>query len=445
MSENWTKMSACDLGRGIEQKKIDPMELVETFFVSIKSNAFQDTIYARLTEKRARSEAEAAANRASSNTRRGLLDGVPISWKDLFDTAGTATESGSLLLKGRVPDEDAEVLKKATNAGLVCLGKTHQTELAFSGLGVNPVTATPPNSVSHELAPGGSSSGAAVSTAMGLAAAGIGSDTGGSVRIPSAWNNLVGLKTTSGLISLKGVVPLCARFDTVGPLCHTVEDASHLFSILGDQPLADLKNASLKGKVFAFPKVVATENLEAAVLESFSNALDALRTAGAKIEEIETPEIAEAFELAPCLFTAEAYGTWGETIEKNPDVMFDGVRKRFESGKPYSAVEYVRSWQRLDELRDVYARRTKAYDAVILPTCAMLPPNAMRLIDDPDYFQTYNLEALKKTRIANLMGLCALTLPTRGDHVGLSLLCAPFSESKLLRLGAAAEAEFNRL
>jgi len=367
------------------------------------------------------------------------LDGVPISWKDLYDTAGTATESGSLLLKDRTPDKDALVLENATHAGLVCLGKTHQTELAFSGLGVNPVTATPPNSISHELAPGGSSSGAAVSTALGLAAAGIGSDTGGSVRIPSAWNNLVGLKTTSGLLSLKGVVPLCAKFDTVGPLCHSVEDANHLLAALGGLKPADLKNPSLKGKRFAIPRAVGLENCEKPVLAAFEDAVEKLREAGVIFEDIETPEVAEAFDLAGCLFTAEAYATWGETIEENPDLMFEGVRNRFMSGKEYSAFEYIRAWQKLDALREIYLKRTASFDAIMIPTCAMIPPNAERLANDGDYFQTYNIEALKKTRIANLMGLCALTLPTSTDHVGVSLLGKPFGEHAILRLGAAAE------
>ena len=433
-------MTACALGREIESGKIDPTDLTELFFTAIKANSASDTIYARLTEPRARAEAKAASARAKSGMRRGPLDGVPISWKDLFDTAGVATESGSALLKGRTPDVDAEVLSNATASGLICLGKTHQTELAFSGLGVNPVTATPPNALSPELAPGGSSSGAAVSTAMGLAAAGIGSDTGGSVRIPAAWNNLVGLKTTSGLLSLKGVVPLCAKFDTVGPLCKSVEDAAALLAALGDLRPADIRHPSLKGARLAFPEAVAMDNSEDAVRAAFEATLERLKDAGAEIEVIETPEITQALDLAACLFTAEAWATWGETIEANPTAMFAGVRDRFESGKPFSATDYIRAWQQLDSLRTAFAAKTAAYDALVLPTCVVLPPNAMRLLDDPEYFRAYNLEALKKTRIANLFGLCALTLPTGTNHVGLSLVGKAFGENALLRLGAAAEA-----
>ena len=191
--EDWLTESAAELGRGIEAGRIDPVDLTETYFAAIENHPYRDRIYARLTGDRARAEAKAASERARAGLRRSPLDGVPISWKDLFDTAGVATEAGTALLKGRVPDRDARVLANATSAGLVCLGKTHMTELAFSGLGLNPVTASPPCVNDHESVSGGSSSGAATSVAFGLAAAGIGSDTGGSVRVPSVWNDLVGL------------------------------------------------------------------------------------------------------------------------------------------------------------------------------------------------------------------------------------------------------------
>ncbi len=201
MSKDWLWMTAADLGRGIAAGEIDPVALTQTYLDAIAAHPLKDRIYARLTPDRALAEAQAAADRAKAGQRRGLLDGVPISWKDLFDTAGVATEAGSALLAGRVPDRDAVVLRNATAAGLVCLGKTHMSELAFSGLGYNPITATPPCVNDAEAVPGGSSSGAAASVAFGLAPAGIGSDTGGSVRIPAVWNDLVGLKTTIGRLS----------------------------------------------------------------------------------------------------------------------------------------------------------------------------------------------------------------------------------------------------
>ena len=179
MADAWRAMTAGDLGRGIGAGKIDPVDLTEAYLAAIAAHPDGARIYARTTPRRARAMAMAAAGRAKAGTRIGLLDGVPLSWKDLFDAAGTACEAGSALLAGRVPARDAEVLANATAQGLVCLGKTHMSELAFSGLGLNPVTATPP-CVNDPLAvPGGSSSGAAVSVGFGLAAAAIGSDTGG--------------------------------------------------------------------------------------------------------------------------------------------------------------------------------------------------------------------------------------------------------------------------
>jgi aspartyl-tRNA(Asn)/glutamyl-tRNA(Gln) amidotransferase subunit A len=175
MAKSWQNLTAAELGREIGAGRINPVDLAELHLDAINSHPHADRIYARLTAARARAEAMAAHDRARRGFRRGLLDGVPISWKDLFDTAGVATESGSALLKGRVPVRDAEVLEVAMQSGLVCLGKTHMSELAFSGLGLNPVTATPPCINDENAVPGGSSSGAAASVAYGLAPAAIGS------------------------------------------------------------------------------------------------------------------------------------------------------------------------------------------------------------------------------------------------------------------------------
>ncbi|MEO1679166.1 MAG: amidase family protein [Pseudomonadota bacterium] len=437
---DWTGMSAAAMGREIEAGRIDPLGLTEEHLSAIEGHAHGASIYARLTPDRARAEAAAARDRARSGLRRGPLDGVPISWKDLFDTAGVATESGSRLLEGRTPDRDAKVLARATTAGLVCLGKTHQTELAFSGLGLNPMTATPPCVNDPDAVPGGSSSGAATSVAFGLAAAGIGSDTGGSVRVPAAWNDLVGLKTTSGLLSLAGVVPLAARFDTAGPLTRTVEDAALLLSALGGGAAPDLASVSLKGRWFFALQTVAMDDLREGPSEGYAAALAALKAAGAEIVEGEIPAVGEALGLAGPLYTAEAYGTWGETIEAAPDKMFGPVRERFRAGQGVSGPDYVRGWQRLDALRATYAEATASYDAVLVPTAPLLPPNRAALEADDAFFTSENLLALRNTRIGNLMGVCALTLPTGVPSTGITLMCPPMNEAHLLRLGAAAEA-----
>lgn len=440
MVASWSHMSLAELGREINAGRISPVDLAEAHLSAIAAHNHADRIFARTTAARARAEAMAAHGRARSGQRRSLIDGVPISWKDNFDTAGIATEAGSALLKGRVPARDAEVLTTATLMGLVCLGKTHLSELAFSGLGLNPVTATPPCINDSRAVPGGSSSGAAASIAYGLAPAGIGSDTGGSVRIPAAWNDLVGLKTTAGRLSIKGVVPLCETFDTVGPLARNVEDCAHLFAALeGIRPI-DLSSSSLSGMRFLVLDTVALDDLRDRPGQGFEDALKRLSNAGARLDHAEVPCVAEAMGLAPILFTAEAYAIWRDVIEGAPEKMFPRILERFRAGATFAAADYVAAWRRLQQLRADWAAAVAAYDAVLIPTSPILPPDAARLMTDNSYYVTENLLALRNTRIANLMGNCALTLPTAQPSCGISFMVAAGGEEKLLRIGAAAEA-----
>tara|TARA_R110002126_G_scaffold9774_1_gene43657 strand:- start:94289 stop:95599 length:1311 start_codon:yes stop_codon:yes gene_type:complete len=432
-------MTAADLGRGIEGGQIDPVGLCKTYLDAIEAHPLRDQIYARVTAGRAMSEARAASVRAKSGQRLSPLDGVPISWKDLFDTADVATEAGSLLLKDRIPQDDAEVLKNATAMGLVCLGKTHMSELAFSGLGHNPSTATPPCVNDHAAVSGGSSSGAAASVAFGLAAAAIGSDTGGSVRIPAAWNDLVGLKTTAGRVSLEGVVPLAKQFDTVGPLCRSVEDAGLLLAALEGTKPADLSSVELEGRRFGVLRTVAMDDVADIPAAAFASAVEKLKDAGAIVEDLNFADLENAMPLSGCLFTAEAYGLWRDVIEENPDAMFAEILERFRLGKSHSGPDYVAAWAKLEGIRKLYARATAGFDAVILPTAPILPPKLERLEDDHDYYVSANLLALRNTRIGNLMGVCAMTLPTGTASCGLTMMAAPGAEERLLRLAAAAQ------
>jgi aspartyl-tRNA(Asn)/glutamyl-tRNA(Gln) amidotransferase subunit A len=432
-------MTAADLGRGIEAGKINAVELTEAFLDAIDSHPDAKRIYSRTTPRRARSMSVAAADRAKAGQRIGLLDGVPISWKDLFDASGAPCEAGSALLAGRVPETDAEVLTAATAQGLVCLGKTHMTELAFSGMGLNPVTATPPNVNDPKAVPGGSSSGAAASVAFGLAPAGIGSDTGGSVRVPAAWNDLVGLKTTSGRVSLKGVVPLCERFDTVGPLARSVEDCALLLAAMEGGKPADLAGASLKGARLMVLDTIAMDDVRAEPARGFEGAVEGLARAGARIETVKIPEVAEAMALSGLLFTSEAYGTWGKLIETAPEKMFPRVLERFRAGAAFSAADYVAGWRRLEELRLIWQRKTAGYDAVILPTSPILPPDAQRVLEDKDFFNKENLLALRNTRIGNMFGLCSITMPTGQPSCGIMFFAGAMQEERLLRLCFAAE------
>ena len=434
------EQTAAELGRAIGTGEADPLDITERYLERIEGHALVDRVYARLTRDRALAEALAASARAKAGQRLSPLDGVPISWKDLFDTAGDGTEAGSNLLKGRVPDRDAVVLANATAQGLVCLGKTHLSELAFSGLGYNPSTATPPCVNVGEAVPGGASSGAAAAVAFGLAPAAIGSDTGGSVRIPSAWNDLVGLKTTVGRLSLEGCVPLCLKFDTVGPMTRSVEDAALLMAAMEGAKAPDLRGASLQGTRIATLQTIVMDDIRDAPLAAYQSAVERLQAAGATVVPLEVPELVDAFALSGPLFTGEAYGLWRDVIEANPGAMYAQILERFRAGAQVSAPDYTAAWAKLEAVRGLWDAAVAPFDAVLAPTAPILPPNLERLNTDDAYYKTENLMALRNTRVGNLMGRCALTLPTGVPSCGVMFLGKPDCEAALLRLGTAAEA-----
>lgn len=437
--DEWRWMSAGALGRGIGAGEIDPQDLVEVFLAAIEAHPLRDRIYVRVTPDRARAEARAASGRAKLGLRRSPLDGVPVSWKDLFDSAGVATEAGTRLMAGRVPEADAEVLRNATALGLVCLGKTHMSEIAFSGLGLNPMAQTPPCVNDADAVPGGSSSGAAASVAFGLAAAAAGSDTGGSVRIPAAWNDIVGLKTTHGRVSTDGVVPLCHGFDTVGPLTRNVEDAALMLGALEGGRPADLAGATLEGARFAALETIVMDDIEDAPNAAYRGALDRLRAAGARIDDISAPFLDRAFELSVPLYTADAWACWRDLVEPAPDRMWPPILDRVAAGKAFAAHEFLSAWDELRALRVDWRALTAAHDAVLMPTVPILPPKVAPLMADAEHYRVVNLMALRNTRVGNLMGDCALTIPTGVASCGVMANAAPGNEERLLRLGAAME------
>ena len=437
MRRNWGNLSAVDLGTEIARGKINPVELAEYFLDQIAAHPVGARIYARTTEGRARGEAMAAAARAKSNHRRGALDGVPLSWKDNFDTWDAATEAGSALLQGRQPKSDADVLRNATLAGAVCLGKTHMSELAFSGLGLNPVTGTPPCINDATAVAGGSSSGAATSVAHGLAPAAIGTDTGGSVRVPAAWNDLVGFKTDHASLPMGGVVPLCARFDSIGPLARTVADCALVWGALAGAPVPDLTGATIAGARLAVLEDVAFDDIRAEPAKGFDDAIARLARAGAHVTKLRFPSMQRALQLAGLVFAPEGYAQWRSAIEAAPDKMFPPILVRFRAGGDVSAADYIAAWTELEGLRTQWRAAVAGFDAVLVPTSPILPPNAQRLLDDPTFFAAENLLTLRNTRIGNLMGGAAITLPTAQPSVGISLMGQ--NGNHLLRIAHAAE------
>lgn len=437
-------LTASELGDMIGQGEIDPVELTEHFLSLIETSPIGKKIYSTVTSHLALEQARDARTRALSGRRLSSLDGVPISWKDLFDIKGYPCEAGSELLAGRLAKQNCEVYDVAEAQGLICLGKTHMSELAFSGLGLNPVRETPPCVNYPESVPGGSSSGAATSVSFGLAAAGIGSDTGGSVRIPAAWNDLVGFKTTAGRLSLDGVVPLCSRFDTVGPLTKSVEDAARLFGVMSGREIRLPAPKAVKGLKLGILKNVAMENVVDLPKKAFESAINKLKEAGASVSEIFVSSVDEAMDLTGLLYSPEAYATWKHKIEKTPDLMFAKILERFRSGANVLASDFICAWDKLMDLRQQYHSEVKMYDAVLIPTSPIIPPELDRLMNDGDFYNSQNLLALRNTRIGNLMGGCSITLPTDIPSCGLLIMGMPNQEERLLRLAQACELVLSR-
>ncbi|MDB6178920.1 amidase [Paracoccus sp. Z330] len=441
---DWLRESAVRQGRAILAGVLDPIDQTEAYLEAAGKHPDSKRIYARLTAARARSEAVAAHDRAKSEQRHSVLDGVAISWKDNIDSGGTLTEAGSKLLEARIPRKDATVLSRATREGLVCLGKTHMTELAFSGLGLNPSTATPPNALDSDLAPGGSSSGAAVSVALGLAAAAIGSDTGGSVRVPAAWNGLVGFKPTHDAVPEKGVVPLCRKFDVVGPIARCVEDCAELFAVMAGDRGADLHGATSKGLRLMVLDGLPFEDAEESPVAAFQDALDRLGRAGAQITHVSSDWMDQAMALSPDLFAPEAYGIWRAQIEDAPELMWPPILERFRGGGKLGAADYVAAWEQLVRIRRKWIKEVASgYDAILVPTVPILPPETRRLMADSEYFTRANLLTLRNTRIANVLNLPAVTLPTGYPGCGLMLMGHAGRDRHLLRVAAGAEASLS--
>ena len=441
---NYSLKSMTEQAIAIKENIITPVQLLEQYFTNIRNEKNSDRIFSEIFYKKATREARRAEIRQKNGQRKSFFDGVILNWKDLFDIRGEKCEGGTKLLYGRVANVDSDVYKNAKENGLITIGKTHLTELAFSGLGVNPKTETPPNSVNEFVAPGGSSSGAAVATALNLSSAGIGSDTGGSVRIPAAWNNLVGFKPTHGKLSLKGVLKLCPNFDTVGPITKTVTDSFYLYKILKGEKINKFSVDELKNKFFLIDTSFLTLNIDNEVSKSFQLSVNKIKKSGARIREINFKEIIMATNLAKKLFPYEAYNTWKKNIEGNPEKMHPPVLSRFLGGANISNNEYLEAWKVLKLLRNDLILKMSDYSAIIAPTCPIMPPLVKELTENNDYFSSCNLKALRNTRVANLFGLSSISLPTEISNCGLMLLSKPDNEIDLLSTAYLIEQYFKK-
>lgn len=392
--------------------------------------------------------ARAQADFADAQRKRGVAPspyaGIPISIKDLFDIQGQVTRAGSTVLAASAPaTQDAPPVAKLRAAGFVLIGRTNMTEFAYSGIGINPHYGTPLNAYDRKTGrvPGGSTSGGAISVTDDMAAAALGTDTGGSLRIPPAFNGLVGFKPTAKRVSLKGAVPLSFSLDSIGPIGRTVSCCAIVDAVIsGEREDSPVPPAHpVKGLRLAVPQSFVLDDVEPAVMAAFEAALAALRKAGAIIDEIPLKELLELPKInAKGGFSApEAYAWHRKYLETQGDAYDPRVRARIMKGTEQSAADYI---ELLAARRDLIARVsaiTAPYDALVMPTVAIVAPNLQELIDSDAAFTRANLLALRNTSVGNFLDQCAISLPAHraGEApVGFMLMGAHGTDAKLLSI-----------
>ena len=389
--------------------------------------------------------AAAAADGLRELGQRGLpLAGLPISIKDLFDVAGEVTLAGSTALADRpAATEDAPIVRRLRAAGAVIVGKTNMVEFAYSGLGLNPHYGTPGNPFDRARVPGGSSSGAGVSVADGMAAAAIGTDTGGSVRIPAAFCGLAGFKPTQSRITRAGAVPLSTSLDSIGPLAASVACCALIDAVMAGEEPAPLADLPLAGLRFAVPTRLVLEDLAPVVAGAFDRALKRLADKGARLVEVPMEVLARVPEINSLggIAGPEAFA-WHRALLARSGSLYDPrVRTRLEASAGVPAADYIAALELRAARIAEFDRETLAYDAVLTPTIAVPPPRQDEVAEEADYARR-NMQVLRNTTIFNLLDRCALTLPIQAPGelpVGLMLVGERGGDRRLLAIGQTVE------
>jgi aspartyl-tRNA(Asn)/glutamyl-tRNA(Gln) amidotransferase subunit A len=392
--------------------------------------------------------AEAMDRLRAAKAAPSRFAGVPVSIKDLFDIRGQVTRAGSRALEDSAPAEaDAVVVARLRRAGFVVIGRTNMTEFAYSGIGINPHFGTPKSvwqrSVGH--VPGGSSSGAAVSVADKMAHGALGTDTGGSCRIPAAYNGIVGFKPTQRRVPLDGGVPLSFTLDSFGPLARSVACCAVLDAVLADEPVVPLQPRPIKGMRLAVPTTLVLDQLDDEVARAFDRALELLSRQGAVIERIAVPEFLDVgvMNANGGFSAAESYAWHRYLITSKGDVYDPRVLMRIMRGESLSAADYVDLIAARKSLIARSAVRMAPYDALILPTTANTPPRIADLAQDDKAFSKANLLSLRNCSLINLIDGCAISLPCHREGevpVGLMLAAAAGADRSIFELAAGMEA-----
>jgi aspartyl-tRNA(Asn)/glutamyl-tRNA(Gln) amidotransferase subunit A len=420
------------------------LALTEAALVRITDPAGEGArAFIRTDRDAALAQAEASDRLRAHGIVPSPLAGLPVSVKDLFDLAGQVTTAGSLILKDSAPAKaDASTMARLRAAGAVLIGRTNMTEFAFSGLGINPHYGTPGNPFDRERIPGGSSSGAAVSVADGMAVAAIGSDTGGSVRIPAALCGLAGFKPTQSRIPRDGAIPLSLTLDTIGPLASTIACCAVVDAILAGTTPTPPEALPLAGLRLAVPQQIVLDGLDSTVSAAFSRTLTRLSQAGAHLSDLDMPALTRIAALgAKGGFAAPEALAWHRNLLENRGAEYDPrVALRIRRGAEQSAVDYIELLAARKAIMAEAADQTRDFDALLLPTTPIVAPRFDELADDAGYTRL-NIMVLRNPSLFNFLDRPAATLPcaTDGLPVGAMLVGTRGHDRRLLAIARAVE------
>ncbi|MFA6266073.1 MAG: amidase [Pseudolabrys sp.] len=396
----------------------------------------------------AQAAAEASDARFRTGTTLGPLDGAIVTIKDLFDVAGDVTRAGSKVLadEGKVAERDAPVVQRLRAAGAVIVGKTNMSEFAFTGIGINPHYGTPGNPADRARAPGGSSSGAGVAAADDMCEIAIGSDTGGSVRIPASLCGVVGFKPSKQRVATEGAFPLSYSLDSIGPLAKSVALCAAADAAMAAEAPWSLEPALLSGLRFGVAQGLPLENLDETVGRRFPEALDRLERAGVRLSYEKLPlfdDMMQALTRAS-LLVAEAYSIHRERLATRGDDIDQIVRGRLDKGGDIAAADYVIASRARHALIRAMDERLRDIDVLVLPTTPTVAPRIDEL-SERRAFMARNAMLLRNTTIANFFDLTAISLPLPRDGLlptGLMLFARNGHDRQLLRIAAAVEKLF---
>lgn len=457
MSEFAPYSTIVELGRALRAGSVTPTALAEKYLERIGKLDGTLGAFKRVTTERAMAQARAAEAEMSAGVDRGPLHGIPYAAKDLYDVAGLPTTAGCPLLESNIAERDCAVIRKLNDAGAVLLGKTITVQFAYGGAGINNQQGTPHNPWHREPhLPGGSSSGSAVAVASGMAPMALGSDTGGSVRIPAAFCGISGLKTTVGQISRADVFPLSWSLDSVGPLTRSAEDAALVYrAIAGPDPddasthgyhatdvLSGLNN-SVRGLRLAFPDSVFFDDADKEVSTLVRATGEVFRGLGAQVDSMAFPQAQRAMELNPkgLVIAAEAYTLNRELLDTRFDELDPIVACRMIKGADIPAHEYLKVEREWHVLRASAMEQLADVDALLCPTVMIPPTPVAEVAKDMEKYSRRNVQCLRNTAIGNILNLCAVTVPcgftAAGLPVGLMIYGKSFDEAMVLRVGNA--------